>query len=84
MHIKRKDGRTTSVKVLNPESYAYRVVIVDLNNLLTILDKGFISYDQAQRFYNDLTRSSYNQVVCIMILNLSLKSILHTVKSPKK
>jgi hypothetical protein len=84
MYIKRKDGRTTAVKVLNTESYAYRVIVVDLNNLVTLLDKGFISYDQAQGFYNELTRSSYSQVVCIMILNYHLKSVLHTVKSPKK
>jgi hypothetical protein len=60
------------------------VVVVDLNQLNTLLDKGFVSYEQAERFYQELSKSAYCQVVCILLLNYNLKCLKHLVKAPRK
>ncbi len=84
MYIKRKDGRATAVKVLDFSNWTYRVVVVDLIETKTLIDKGFVSFPQAETFYNTLVRACYEVPVCIIILNHRLKALKNQVKAAQK
>lgn len=84
MYIKRKDGRPTAVKVLDNNTWTYRVVVVDLIETKTLIDKGFISFTQAETFYNILGKACYDVPVCVIILNHKLKALKNQVKAAKR
>lgn len=72
------------MKVLDKQNWAYRVVVVDLNKSESVIDKGFVSYEQAESFFGSLSKASFQMPVCVIILNAHLKTLKHQVKAANR